>query len=338
VTNPVGPPEDPLAADLALAESNADPAALHPGTRAPFFKRRLLRLLRIYTSGQVLFNYAATRVLQTLAARLGRLQQQSEALAAQAADAARRLLVLESESRAVSQRVHRISPPTLDQVFLPGAYVEFENQFRGSREEILRRQASYVPFLRTAAQRIGRGARLLDLGCGRGELLELASTAGLEATGVDSDAAMVEACRVRGLKARTGDLFEALWAEKEESLAGVVALQVIEHLSLPDVRTLVDLAYQRLRSGGCLILETINPASAYAMRTFHLDPTHRQPVPDALCHFLCAQAGFRDVRTHFLNPVDDPKLLEAIEGNEGLKTFADLLLGFRDYAVVGWRE
>ncbi|MGH9366326.1 MAG: methyltransferase domain-containing protein [Thermoanaerobaculia bacterium] len=346
------PPDDPVAADLDLAAANANPAVLPPGTRAALPKRLLLRLLRLYTAGQVRFNYAAARLLAALEARIRELQEaardlrrlQGEAIkreglaAGRLAELETGLQRLRSDTDALAGRVERISPPRLEQMFVPGAYAEFERQFRGSREEILERQRVYVSPLREAAARVGPSARFLDLGCGRGELLELAREAGLAMTGIDSETSLVEACRTRGLDAREADLFDALWGQPEESLAGVTALQVVEHLPWAAVRTLVDLAYQRIRPGGCLILETINPASVYAMRTFHLDPTHRQPVPSETVHFLLSQAGFRDVEVRWLNPVDDPKIAKAIEGDESLKALADLLLGFRDYAVVGWRR
>lgn len=340
----VSAPEDPLAGDLATVAANADPAVLRPGTRAAMPKRLLLRLLRVYTSGQVAFNAAVVRLLGALERRqtegLERERHATQALAGlggRLADVERLIQRLGAETGNLTVRVDRISPATPEQMFVPGAHGEFERQFRGTREQILERQRLYVPYLRKAAQEIGPAVRFLDLGCGRGELLELARDAGLTMTGIESDAALVESCRARGLEALKGDLFDALWAKAEQSLAGVTAIQVVEHLPWPAVRVLVDLAYQRIRPGGCLIVETINPASAYAMRTFYVDPTHRQPIPSEMSHFLLSQAGFRDIETRWLNPVDEPKLSRAIEGNEALKTFADLLFGFRDYAVVGWR-
>ncbi|HTO87876.1 MAG TPA: methyltransferase domain-containing protein [Thermoanaerobaculia bacterium] len=342
---------DPFAADLRRAEANADPTLLRPGTRAALPKRFLQRLLRVYTAGQVAFNGAVLRLLGALEARAAetseRTQEMSQALTAlgkalaalggRLADVERLIQRLGAETGNLTVKIDRISPATNEQMFAPGAHAAFESQFRGSREEILERQKPYVSYLRKAAQAIGPGARFLDLGCGRGELLELARGAGLAAAGVDSDPALVEACRALGLDARSGDLFDALWAEPEEALAGVTAIQVVEHLPWAGVRTLVDLAYQRIRRGGCLILETINPSSAYAMRTFYVDPTHRQPVPSEMSHFLLAQAGFRDIETRLLNPVDDPKLLAAIERDERLRAVADLLFGYRDYAVLGWK-
>jgi O-antigen chain-terminating methyltransferase len=359
VSRPDDPRTDPVSKDVEVAASLADPTRLPASTRAAAVKGLLLRLLRVYSSGQVSFNHAAVRVLAALDARVQALQrlqadtlalQQGAAaqiadLAAQTARLAARIADLETHLQRLAReggdlvrRVDGISPATPEQVFAPGAHAEFEKQFRGSREEILERQRIYVPILEKAARQTGSGARFLDLGCGRGELLELAKEAGLAMAGVESDEALVEDGRARGLDVRPGDLFDALWAELEKSLAGVTGIQVVEHLPWAAVRTLVDLAYQRIRPGGCLIVETINPASAYAMRAFYLDPTHRQPVPSEMTHFLFSQAGFRDVEVRELNPVDDPSLLAAIERSPELRIFADLIFGFRDYAAIGWKR
>ncbi len=366
MSRPDDPRTDPVSKDVEVAASLADPTRLPASTRAAAVKGLLLRLLRVYTSGQVSFNHAAVRVLAALDARVQALQRlqadalarqesaaaqigglaaqiadlasQTACLAARIADLETHLQRLAREGGDLARRVDGISPATTQQVFAPGAHAEFEKQFRGSREEILERQRIYVPILEKAARQTGGGARFLDLGCGRGELLELAKEAGLAMAGVESDEALVESGRARGLDVRPGDLFDALWAEPEKSLAGVSAIQVVEHLPWAAVRTLVDLAYQRIRPGGCLIVETINPASAYAMRAFYLDPTHRQPVPSEMTHFLFSQAGFRDVEVRELNPVDDPSLLAAIERSPELRSFADLIFGFRDYAAIGWRR
>ncbi len=358
MSGPGGKPSDPLAAELAAAAAHADPAVLPPSTRAAPAKRLLLRLLRVYTTGQVSFNRAVSGVLGALDGRVRGLQQfQEHAARFQAgvvrfqtdvagfqAHADSRLAGLEGhvrrlaeEAGGLARQVARMAPATSEQMFAPGAHAEFERQFRGSREEIRERQRIYVPILERAARQVGAGARFLDLGCGRGELLELARDAGLAAAGVESDASLVRACRERGLDAREGDLFDALWAEREKSLAGVSALQVVEHLPWAAVRTLVDLSYQRIRPGGCLVVETIHPASAYAMRAFYLDPTHRQPVPSEMAHFLFSQAGFRDVEVRLLNPVEEPKLSAAVAGNPALQGLSDLLFGFRDYAAIGWK-
>ena len=216
-------------------------------------------------------------------------------------------------------------------------YFEFENQNRGTRDDILARQRFYLPILADVAQRLGKNAKFVDLGCGRGELLELAYKAGIAMKGYDSDASMVAHCRSLGLKAKRADLFEALDSFADASLAGVTAIQVIEHLSPEAIIRLIHLAHQKLAAGGCIVFETINPHSVYAMRNFYLDPTHVRPVPAATAKFLLQSQGFVDVETRMLSPVEFEPALEAMRHDKRLAPLADVIFGFQDYAVIGMR-
>src|SRR5262249_58337298 len=126
------------------------------------------------------------------------------------------------DQRNITQQLQRfVDQMTRDnQAPLPGTfYFEFEEQKRGTRADILQRQAVYLPYLARFASVIGRTAPLLDLGCGRGELLELAASAGLDMRGVDRDAAMVAHCRSLGLRASEGNLLEFLSSVPDGSIA-----------------------------------------------------------------------------------------------------------------------
>lgn len=225
------------------------------------------------------------------------------------------------------------------------AYLEFEDRFRGSAEEIGRRAEPYVDRLR------GRG-EVLDLGCGRGEALEVFRSAGLPARGVDASAAMVEHCREKGLSVDQGDLMDALKREPEGSLGGVVSFHVIEHLPATVLDRLIRLAWRALAPGGLLILETPNPLSlVVAARNFWIDPTHLRPVhPDTLVHLL-RSTGFEPVERLECTPfsaverlpevtVEDlaPELRPLAQEMNLLRDRLDsLLFGAQDYAVVGTR-
>ena len=156
-------------------------------------------------------------------------------------------------------------------------------------------------------------------------------------TGWDNDPAMVLHCRGLGLDAHAGDLFEALRSAEDSSLAGVTALQVIEHLPFPRIRQLLELAHRKLRPGGLLAVETINPASWYAMRFFYADPTHRQPVPDATCKFLMEMSGFGEITIEFLQPVSEEESRQVTGGDARLEPLARFLMGYQDYAALGRR-
>ena len=224
-------------------------------------------------------------------------------------------------------------------------YLEFEDRFRGSSDEIAGRIAPYLEHLR------GRGV-ILDHGCGRGEALEMLRDAGVDARGVDSSHAMVARCREKGLAVEQGDVLAALERTLPTSLGGVLSIHVIEHLSPATLDRLVRLAWRALAPGGRLVLETPNPLSmVVAARNFWVDPTHLRPVhPETLEH-LVRSAGFDPVERLELRPfpgderlpelqVDalTPELLPlAYEMNLLRDRLDGLLFGAQDYAVIGTR-
>jgi SAM-dependent methyltransferase len=165
-------------------------------------------------------------------------------------------------------------------------YVGFEDFFRGGEELIRRRQLAYVPLLSDHAP-------VLDIGCGRGEMLELLRDRGIEATGIDIDPAMVERCRKKGLEGlHVADAAGYLAATEAGSLGAVFAAQVIEHLSYAELLAVLRGALAALRPGGILVVETVNPHAPQAMKSFWLDPTHRNPLfPEAVIA-LCRLTGF----------------------------------------------
>ncbi len=245
-------------------------------------------------------------------------------------------LVSESTSEPVSREV-------LEEAWREQGYLEFEDRFRGTREEISNRAQAYLGYLE------GKGP-ILDLGCGRGEMLAVLEGHGLAARGVDQSEEMVAHCRGLGLTAARADLFGALEQAPERSLGGVLSLHVIEHLPATDLDRLVRLAWRALEPNGTLILETPNPLSlVVAARNFWLDPTHRRPVHPATLMLLFEQAGFEPVERLDLRPFEaEDRLLEIdLTGlSDEMKPVADhvnrlrdqldeLLYGFQDYAMVG---
>ena len=134
---------------------------------------------------------------------------------------------------------------------------------------------------------------MLDVGCGRGEFLDLLAEAGIEATGVDADAGMVERCREKGHAGTVhGDALEHLRSLADGTLGAVFAAQVIEHLDPPDLHEFLALARAKLRPGGLLIAETVNPHSVAALKAFWVDPTHRHPLFPETVLALTRGAGF----------------------------------------------
>jgi O-antigen chain-terminating methyltransferase len=177
------------------------------------------------------------------------------------------------------------------------SYLAFENAFRGSREAVLEEQRPYLDHFRNRAP-------VLDVGCGRGEFLEIARGAGLEASGIDTSDEMLEECRERGLSAVRAEALEYLESLPGESLGGIFASHIIEHLAPPDVPRFIDLSFSALRDGGLLLVETLNPGCLFSFAPFFMDPTHRFPVHPRVLDFYLREAGFGSVdftyREYFL--------------------------------------
>lgn len=207
-------------------------------------------------------------------------------------------------------------------------YRAFEDRYRGSRETIKDRLRAYAPF--TAPLRGPDGAAAaLDLGCGRGEWLELLGEQGFQAEGVDLDDGMLAACRERGLAARRDDALAALRARPDASLALVSAFHLVEHLPFDLVRELIAESLRVLRPGGLLVMETPNPENLTVGATsFYLDPSHEHPLPPGLLGFAAEHAGF--ARQRIVRLQEDPRL----HGEAPLGLITVLEGVSPDYAVV----
>lgn len=171
-------------------------------------------------------------------------------------------------------------------------YRAFEDRYRGSRETIKSRLGAYISFIKPLAS-LYRPTTAIDLGCGRGEWLELLGEIGFDAWGVDLDAGMLAACRERGLNVQEADALKTLQALPTDSAALVSAFHVVEHMAFGEVRSLVREALRVLQPGGLLILETPNPENlAVGACHFYMDPSHERPVPAELLSFTVEHAGF----------------------------------------------
>ncbi|HEY8202935.1 MAG TPA: class I SAM-dependent methyltransferase, partial [Actinomycetota bacterium] len=200
---------------------------------------------------------AATQILKRADLLAEQLDRKTEGLAA---ELSRRVGALERAGRPMSDR----------------AYAEFENHIRGSEEEVRERLRRYVDLFRFTP--------VLDLGCGRGELLEELRLASVPAYGVDSNKTMVALARAKGLRVLHEDLFDHLGRLEDGSVGGIASTHVIEHLTPPAVRHLLNEARRVLTPGGTIVLDTPNAASLWAFtQSWGRDPTHRwAPHPDTL--------------------------------------------------------
>jgi O-antigen chain-terminating methyltransferase len=223
------------------------------------------------------------------------------------------------------------------------AYLAFEDLHRGGRREIAARQEVYLPYFKEG---VGEKAPLLDIGCGRGEFLELAKSHGLNARGLDINAEMVAFCRELGLEAEQGDALDYLHGLADESLGGIFLSQIIEHLGPDELTELVNLCAAKLKSGGALIAETLNPQSLSTFAgAFYVDITHVKPIHPEAARFLWRWAGLGEVDIIHRSPVPPQNRLENYKGpgdtdwllsyNRNIDRLNQLLYGFLDYAVVG---
>jgi SAM-dependent methyltransferase len=170
-------------------------------------------------------------------------------------------------------------------------YRAFEDRHRGSRELIKSRLSAYLPFLLPLA--VAQRPTALDLGCGRGEWLELLGETGFAARGVDLDEGMLAACRERGLDVATEDALASLRAQPDASLALVSAFHLVEHIPFEAVQELITEAWRALQPGGLLIIETPNPENlVVATSGFYMDPSHLRPIPPQLLEFVVEFGGF----------------------------------------------
>ena len=176
-------------------------------------------------------------------------------------------------------------------------YRAFEDRYRGSRELIRQRLEAYRPFIEPF-QGIYKPTNAVDLGCGRGEWIELLLGAGFAPQGVDLDAGMLSACTARGLPVIQGDAIAHLQLLGDGSQCIISGFHIAEHIAFDDLQTLVIHALRVLKPGGLLILETPNPENVVVgTSSFYLDPTHQRPIPPLLLSFLAEHHGFTRVRT-----------------------------------------
>jgi SAM-dependent methyltransferase len=288
-------------------------------------KRAYMRLLRPYVSYQRQVNDRAGESFDELGGEVGdirellitalglgrvtqsRLAELDERISAQ--DAAVRAAIVEADIKRESydelvsaaratpymsdQRLSQREDPVLGKTLGFRAnggegegYRDFEDLFRGSEEMIRDRQKIYLDV-------IGDREPVFDAGCGRGEFLDLLNDAGKKYIGVDLDPTMVERCREKGHDTvELGDAVEVLEATEPASLGAIFSAQVVEHMPFETLKRFLEVGLTRLKPGGVLIAETVNPHSARALKAFWVDPTHQHPLFPEVLLSLCETIGY----------------------------------------------
>jgi SAM-dependent methyltransferase len=209
-------------------------------------------------------------------------------------------------------------------------YLAFENRFRGSREVIAGRQRFYLQFVRPLAK-LYPEVPVLDLGCGRGEWVQLLREEHIPARGFDMSQVMVDVCRSRGLSVAYGSALEILAGQPDESVLAVSAFHLVEHIPFDDVRAMVQQAKRVLVPGGILMMETPNPENiVVGSHTFYMDPTHERPIPPQTLAFIPEYYGFGRSHIYRLNEPD--LLMNQVQ-------LLDVLTGVSpDYAVIAQKK
>jgi 2-polyprenyl-3-methyl-5-hydroxy-6-metoxy-1,4-benzoquinol methylase len=280
-------------------------------------------LLRTIAELKGAFDFRVTRISEGIQRRLWadleRVRGEYEAL-------------IHTELRLVRQRAAlssvAVPPPAVGTpAALPAPdidYGRFAERFRGTEEYVRERQRFYVPFFEQCRE-------VLDLGCGRGEFLEVMAEACVPARGIELNEELVALCLSKGLSVERADLLTHLPSLPEESLGGIFSAHVVEHLPPERLPEVIRAAASRLRRGGILAIETPNPECLAIFAThFYLDPTHVRPIPPGLLTFYCEEAGFGRIEIHRLSPAVDaaPSLASLAED------FRNAFFGGLDYALT----
>lgn len=243
--------------------------------------------------------------------------------------------LIHSELRTIRQRAEitgatgarpAASPmPVAAPVPLEFDYGRFAERFRGTEEYVKSGQRFYLPHF------VGR-RNVLDIGCGRGEFLEMMRDAEVPATGIDLSEESVATCRHKGLEAEVADLFEYLAALPEGALDGIFCSQVVEHLPPERLPEMIKLCARSLSRNGAIAIETPNPECLAIFAThFYLDPTHTRPVPHPLLAFYLEEFGIGNIKVKRLSPA-----VESMASLQSLpEDFRDAFFGSLDYAITG---
>lgn len=210
-------------------------------------------------------------------------------------------------------------------------YVGFEDKFRGTRQDIKKRQGIYLPFLQAAG--VGTvESPLIDVGCGRGEWLELLGENGFVAKGVDVNRAMKDICTDLGIDVETGDAVEFLTGQKEKTFGAITGFQIVEHLSTKKLIALFDEAIRVLKPGGIVIFETPNPENILVGSfSFYTDPSHKNPIPPDTLIYLIENRGFVEPEIFRSAPLN---CVSYSGGDDALKAIVHRFNMEQDYAVI----
>lgn len=217
---------------------------------------------------------------------------------------------------------------------LDGYYVAFENKFRGSEDEIYKRlQESYTELLTKTLPTNLKKLPIIDIGCGRGELLRLLKDLGLSGVGIDLNKAMVDKCKANGYKAQQEDALVYLRKQPSSSLAAVGGIHIVEHIPFGQLFMLLQECFRVVAPGGFVFFETPNAENiVVGSLTFWYDSSHLKPIPPAALAFILEYVGFGETKIMRMHP---DRVFPQSAGNDINQEIAAKIFGSRDYTAVG---
>jgi O-antigen chain-terminating methyltransferase len=229
--------------------------------------------------------------------------------------------------------------------WLDAYYLSFEDVFRGTREDIKQRAEVYLPTIRAAGA--GTDERpVIDVGCGRGELLELLKGNGLVARGVDQNQILIKQCRDSGFEVIEADAIDYLQSLSASSVGAITGLHIIEHIPFERLVRLFDECRRVLKPAGVVAFETPNPENLIVGAcNFYYDPTHLHPLPPPVSKFLLEARGFVSVETKMLSEHRAVEMLPRASADEPETQPLNRVVDFinehfaaaPDYAVIGYK-
>ncbi len=308
--------------ELDRIKYHTNPENLLPGnTRAGFIKKQLLRLMRVYTNIQVGYNVYTHEFLTNISEIMQKFQKYIMFLDGKLFDLEKRQKGLENY---IGKENIQLNESKYWEQEKDKLYVFHQNFFRGSNEqvsELLKIYLEYLPVNKFFDNNI-----FYDMGCGRGEFLDLLTSHNIKNIGVDNNSISVNALKVRGLDVVNSDALDYL--EKISQAGGISAFHLLEHFSFPMVFDFLYLAYKKLIKGGIIIIETPNPNNLIVgSNNFYYDFTHITKLPPKLLEKTFEYVGFRDVKIVYLH--------EMVKGE--LNDSEKMIYGPQDYGIIAYK-
>ncbi|MCB0317218.1 MAG: class I SAM-dependent methyltransferase [Bdellovibrionales bacterium] len=315
--------------------------------------KALERVEQISDSQTAELRVTEKRIFDEINKNIAELSNRIGQLAAKVGSQEAELETLDSVARGLEGIVNRMgknissevaSQLDSDQQAKDYSYVLLENRFRGKEEAIAERQKFYSGVFKNST------GTVLDIGAGRGELVNILNQDGINSYGIDLDKGMIEVANEKKIDVRFGDGLAHLRSLADNSLGGVIALQVVEHLTRKQLENLFELCRQKVTKDGKIVFETINPKSILALSSnYFRDPTHIWPLhPDTLKHSMTL-AGLNVIEVKYLSPVPVEAQLQEIKYDAGMTPkwgelvklinnnivqLNELLYGFQDYCII----